>query len=119
MSQAALALPRNVAHLPAVQRVVDTLNRTRARNADLRDQAKQSVSPMVATVAIQGGAAAHGAIHAFAGQWTPQVLLAAGVGAVVAGTLMESPEAVLFGNGVLAPLVATKSFELFSRQRPL
>jgi len=113
----AIDLPRNVAHLPSVQRVVETLNRTKASNRSLREQAKDAVSPMVATCAIQAGATANGAIHAFAGTWTPQTLLAAGIGAVVAGTLMESPEAVLFGNGVLAPVVAQKSFELFSRPR--
>lgn len=112
----ALAIPRNVAHLPSVQGVLDSLKRARSSNHELREQAKQAVSPMVATVAIQGGAAANGAIHAFAGAWTPQALIAVAAAAVVGGTLMESPEAVLFGNGVLAPLTATKSFEMFSKR---
>lgn len=112
----AIALPRNVANLPSVQGVLDNLSRTRKRNAALREEAKNAVSPMIATVSIQAGAAANGAIHAFAGSWTPQAVLAAGVGAVLAGTFMESPEAVLFGNGVLAPTVAAKSFELFTRR---
>jgi uncharacterized protein (DUF2062 family) len=113
-----IALPRNVANLPSVQGVLDTLSKTRRRAAALREEAKYAVSPMVATASIQAGAAANGAIHAFAGAWTPQAVLAAGLGAVLAGSLMESPEAVLFGNGVLAPAVSMKSFELFTRSKP-
>lgn len=110
------ALPRNVANLPSVQGVLDQLRRSRSNAAELRKEAKQAVSPMVTTLAIQGGATANGAIHAFAGNWAPQAVLAAGIGSVIVGTLMESPEAVLFGNGVLAPATRDKSFELFSKR---
>lgn len=110
------SLTRRPTSVRAVERVMGQLQATRARNRALKEEAKHATTPIVATASVQAGALAHGAAVAFFPGNADKVHLFGGVGAVVAGTLMDSPEAVLFGNGLLAPVVAQYGLAMFSRQ---
>lgn len=109
---------RRSASVRGVERVLNQLANVRSKNRELREEAKNATSPMVATASIQSGALVHGAAEAFVPQHASKVHLIGGVGAIVYGTLSGSPEAVLFGNGLLAPLVAEYGRALFVRQQP-
>lgn len=103
-----LALPRNVASLPSVQKVLGKLDRTRRTATELRKEAEHAVNPMVATLSTQGGAAVNGLLQVYGGKHAMTGLMVAGLGGIVIGTVYSKPEAVLFGNGVLAPLVSAQ-----------
>lgn len=114
---AAPSLSPNVARLPQVQEVLRTLERTRARASELRQEARQATTPAMASLSVQGGAALNGAILAYGGRLSPHLILGAGLVGLLAGTVMEEPRLVLVANGVLAPLTATKVLEALTATR--
>ena len=109
-------LPPSIRGNASVQGLVSQLSTTRARSRELTKLADQVQSPVEQTIATQGGAAAHGAIMSFLGPKNG-TLASAGlaVSAVLAGSVMEMPSAIAFGNGLLAPFVSLKVMELLQK----
>ncbi len=107
------SVPRSVQGLPSVQRVLDSLKSARRTNAELREVAKDALSPGRATVGIQGGAAVAGVVEAVAGQRAaPLVTWAAAVAALGTGIVMEQPDLVMVANGLMAPSTAAQAFKI-------
>lgn len=88
------------------------LSKKQAQIGNLRSLAKQSMSPIEATLATQAGAAAAGAAAAFL---TPKnaamACVVVGFGALAAGAVYEEPRLVAAGNGALAGFVAMQTAE--------
>lgn len=113
MSNIAASLPRNVRALPSVERLVNQVSASRKRASELREVAKDAVSPVRATAGIQAGAFAHGVIEAAAGErWASTAQWAVALGAFATGLFAESPDAIMFANGMLAPISAEKGYKL-------
>lgn len=116
MSGALSSLPKNVRSLPSVERLVSQVSSARKRAGELREVAKDAVSPARATAGIQAGAFAHGVVQAVAGErWATTAQWSVALAAFATGLVAESPDAIMFANGMLAPISAEKGFQLARR----
>jgi hypothetical protein len=113
-----LVLPPKLRGNATVERVFASLQSARAKNKELREVAKDAVTPGRATLATQAGAAAHGAIEALVPEgYTLVGHLAAALALGLGGLYWDSPDAVLAANGILAPMTSRKTFELLTTAR--
>jgi hypothetical protein len=120
MSSTSLStLPPSLRSSPVVQRVMSQLTSARRSASEARAEAKNALSPAMATGCTIVGASGAGAIAAYL---KPQHALpvsgAAGIGLVIAGAVSETPELVAIGNGMLAPIVADWVFRSLSARQP-
>lgn len=114
----AIALPRNIRSLPQVDRLVGQLSSSRRKASELREIAKDAVSPGRATLDIQGGALLGGAIEGVVGEsYAPMAQWGAAFAAFAAGLVMDNQDLILVANGLAAPLTARKGFELVTTAR--
>jgi hypothetical protein len=110
------SIPKSVRGLPSVERVINDVRSLRNRNSELREVAKDAVSPGRASLGIQGGAFANGVIEAVAGErYAPLAQWAAALGALGAGIAFSQPDLVMVGNGLLAPWSAEQGYKLATR----
>lgn len=103
---------------PTGQRVASALTKYRSSNAALRSEAKQALSPVMATAAIQSGAALAAAAHVYGGTRGPAITLGLGVIGIVLGSVQEDPRLVALGNGSLACVTFLKATEMLRGTRP-
>lgn len=113
-----LAIPRNLQGSPAVQRLMGQLTTARRSAREARAEAQHALTPAVATAATQGGAVVAGGLMAYLpAQRVPLATAGLGLASILGGSVWQSAEAVAFGNGLLAPLVAGKTAEFLLSQR--
>ena len=118
MSYDLASLPKNLRGSAPVEKLVDSLRSSRAKNSELREIAKDAVSPGRATLDIQAGAFVHGAIEGIAGErYAPLAEWAAALALAGAGLVMEKPDLVLVANGLLAPMTSAKAYDLVTSAR--
>ena len=112
----AIALPTKIQSSPGVQRLLGQLSSARRSNSLLRREAEQAMTPAVVTAATQAGAATQGALMAYlAPGRVPMASLSVGLISILGGSVYGSPEAVAYGNGVIAPLTSLKVAEFLTR----
>lgn len=112
----AIALPTKIQSSPGVQRLLGQLSSARRSNSLLRREAEQAMTPAVVTAATQAGAATQGALMAYlAPSRVPMASLSVGLISILGGSVYGSPEAVAYGNGVIAPLTSLKVAEFLTR----
>jgi hypothetical protein len=112
------SIPKSVRGLPSVERVIDSLKSARRANSELREVAKDALSPGRATMGIQTGAFAHGVIEAVAGERVaPMVQWAAALGCLVGGVMSETPDLVMLANGLMAPMSSAQGYKLATAAR--
>ncbi len=99
-------LPAKWSATPTGQKIQNELQKFKSKNADLREKAKDSISPAVATIASTAGAVAHGLAEVYSGEHAAKYEAASGIGAIIYGSFAGVPEAVAAGNGMLSPLIS-------------
>lgn len=118
MSYDLAQLPKNLRGSAPVEKLLGSLRSARSTNRELREVAKDAVSPGRATIDIQVGAALHGAIEGIAGErYAPLVEWATALALFGGGLMTDKPDLVLAANGLLAPMVSAKFFELVTSAR--
>lgn len=101
-----------------VLELVDQVASAKRAASNAREKAKHSVSPGKATLDIQAGALAHGALEGLVGERAaPVVQGTAALVAFGAGLWLGSADAVLFANGLLAPMSSAQGFKLVTMAR--
>lgn len=112
------ALPRGVRGLPAVEALIDSTKSLRRRNSELREVAKDAVSPGRASMGIQAGAFANGVVEAIAGERVaPLAQWATALAMFGAGVALEQPDLVMAANGMMAPWTAEQGYRLATAAR--
>jgi hypothetical protein len=107
------SIPKSVRGLPSVERVINDVRSLRSRNSELREVAKDAVSPGRATLGIQAGAFSNGVIEAIAGErYAPLAQWAAAAALFGGGLALGQPDMVMAANGMLAPWSAEQGFRL-------
>lgn len=118
MSYDLAGLPKNLRGSAPVEKLLGSLRSARTSNRELREVAKDAVSPGRASVDIQAGAAMHGMIEGLAGErYAPLVEWAAALALFGGGLMMDKPDLVLVANGVLAPMTSAKFYDLVTAAR--
>lgn len=113
MSTSLADLPRSLRGRREVEDLVAEVTRSKTSASKAREKAKHSVSPGRATVDIQLGALCHGAIEGVVGdRLAAPVQVTTAIVALGAGLYLGSPDAVLFANGLAAPLSSAQGYKL-------
>lgn len=100
-----------------VQALLDQTSSLRRRNQDLRHEVKTSLTPAAATMWVQLGAVAAGAMRAYAPDKAASLQGFGALAAIAAGSAYGSPEAVALGNGLGASVITERTHAMLAKQR--
>ena len=118
MTTSLATIPPSLRGNTTVQGLLGSLSRTRQAKNQLAKMADQAMTPATQTGSTQAGAATAALCFSFLNP--ERAAMAVGglaAVAIIGGAVKESPEAVAFGNGILAPLTFMKITEFLTRQR--
>lgn len=112
----AIELPPSLARSPAAQELATRLERTQVAARESRTEARMAQSPMASFGWTQAGVVASAGLAAYAGDRYEPAAFVAALGTVMFGAYTRRPWLISVGNGIAAPLVFDRAYQMFTRE---